>query len=251
MKKKVVIILSCILLLIIAVCVLFFYNKNREKDEPIELNNNTIYDNKGQIIYESGNKNEITEVVRDTVIQGIVELNRNGNIYIFNGQHFGEFGFEMEEYTSANIDDKKQKCIDYFTLEEYNTSYIQEGDILICTGDLYKKGYFGDNDFDTKNNSIIVLKAEDYKKMKNEALSGERTAVITVGEFFDGFKELYLKYNISDKTYQLPFALKINITDDTEIVGNIEKGKKVKVQYNELSVPLDELEIKSIEVFEN
>ena len=28
---------------------------------------------------------------------------------------------------------KKQECIDYYTLEKYDTSYIQEGDIIICT----------------------------------------------------------------------------------------------------------------------
>ena len=47
----------------------------------------------------------------------------------------------MKEYTRANINNKNQKCLDYFTLKEYDTNYIQEGDILICSGDLSKKGY--------------------------------------------------------------------------------------------------------------
>ena len=52
----------------------------------------------------------------------------------------------MKEYARANINDKKQECIDYYTLEKYDTSYIQEGDIIICTGDLIKYKYtMGDN----------------------------------------------------------------------------------------------------------
>ena len=46
----------------------------------------------------------------------------------------------------------------------------------------------------------------------------------------------------------MPFALKFKITDDTEIIGNIERGSKIKVQYQNLNVPLNELELKSIEV---
>ena len=130
--------------------------KNRKKEE--------------NIIYDASRINEVTETIKDAVIQGRVELNHNGYIYIFNGQHFGEFGLEMEEYTRANIKDNNQTCIDYLTLEKYNTSYIQGGDLLICTGDLRKKGYsMGDNDFDTKNNAIVVLKSkENVLELKKE-----------------------------------------------------------------------------------
>ena len=37
--------------------------------------------------------------------------------------HFGEYGFEMEEYTNANIDNKTQECIDYRTSEKNDTSF--------------------------------------------------------------------------------------------------------------------------------
>ena len=46
------------------------------------------------------------------------------------------------------------------------------------------------------------------------------------------------------------FVLKFNITDDTKIIGNLEKGKEVKIQYKNLNVPIDELELKTIEVIE-
>ena len=63
----------------------------------------------------------------------------------------------MKEYTRANINNKNQKCLDYFTLKEYDTNYIQEGDILICSGDLRKICYeTGKKNFDTKENLIIV-----------------------------------------------------------------------------------------------
>ena len=175
----------------------------------------------------------------------------NGYIYIFNGQHFGEYGLEMEEYTRANIDDKKQECIDYYTSEKYDTSYIQEGDIIICTGDLIKYKYtMGDNDFDTRDNSIIVLKSKDYEAIKKETINNEKSVIATVGDYYNTTGEIYIKYDISDKEYNLPFALKFSIADDTEIIGNIEKGNKIKVQYKNLNVPLDELELKSIEVIE-
>ena len=158
MKKNIIIICTLLLLILILLGIIFF--KKSEKTIETESSNNysVIYDEKGNVIYDRSKENEVTEFVENTVIQGIVELHDNEYIYIFNGQHFGEFGFEMEEYTRTNINDKKQKCIDYFTLKEYDTDYIEEGDLLICSGDLSKKGYGGENDFDTKDNPIIVLK---------------------------------------------------------------------------------------------
>ena len=60
----------------------------------------------------------------------------------------------MEEYTRANIDDKNQKCIDYVTSKEYDTSYIEEGDIVICKGDLTSYSIKND-DLDTKDNQLL------------------------------------------------------------------------------------------------
>ena len=259
MKKKIIILVICTILVIFLLGVVFF-NKNK-KTEKMENSNNdsVIYDTEGNIIYDMSKKDETTEVIKDTVIQGIVELNHNGYIYIFNGQHFGEFGFEMKEYTRANINNKNQKCLDYFTLKEYDTSYIQEGDILICSGDLSKKGYdMGENDFDTKDNSIIVLKSNDYNQMKKDALTGKRTysSVVTIGDEYVEAGYVYLKYSLEDDThsdtgYNFPFAVKAYITDDTEIIGDLQKEKNVKVQYENSNAPLDELKIKSIEVIEN
>ena len=165
----------------------------------------------------------------------------------------------MKEYTRANINNKNQKCLDYFTLKEYDTNYIQEGDILICSGDLSKKGYYtGENDFDTKDNSIIVLKSNDYEQMKRDALTGKRaySSVVTIGDEYIEQGYVYLKYSLEDDThsdtgYNFPFAIKAYITDDTEIIGNLQREKNVKVQYENSNAPLDELKIKSIEVIEN
>lgn len=196
----------------------------------IEFEHSVIYDEKGNLIYDTSKSKEIEETIANITVQGVVELNHNGYIYIFNGQHFGEYGLEMKEYTRANIEDKKQKCIDYYTSEKYDTSYIQEGDVIICTGDLIKYKYtMGNNDFDTKDNSIIVLKSKDYNKIKNETINNIRTGVITVGDYYDTTGELYVKYDIIDKEYHLPFALKFNITSDTQVIGNIAKGKEVKI----------------------
>ncbi len=259
MKKKIIILIICIILVIFLLGVVFFY-KDKKSDKAENSNNySVIYDKDGNVIYDMSKEDETTEVIKDTVIQGIVELNNNGYIYIFNGQHFGEFGFEMKEYTRANINNKNQKCLDYFTLKEYDTSYIQEGDILICNGDLSKKGYgMGENDFDTKDNSIIVLKSNDYNQMKRDALTGKRTysSIVTIGDEYLESGYVYLKYSLEDDTYSdtgynFPFAVKAYITENTEIIGNLQREEIVKVQYENSNILLDELKIKSIEVIED
>lgn len=248
MNKKIIIIIGIIL--VIAIGSIVFVNSNMEKNDIENLDSNSkIYDKNGNIIYDMSMQKEIVETIENATIQGMVELNHNGYIYIFNGQHFEEYGFEMQEYSRANIDNKNQKCIDYYTLEEYDTSYIQEGDIIICTGDL-KKYSTGDNDLDTKDNAITVLKSKDYNKIKNETVNNTRAGVITVGEYYDTTGEIYVKYDVSDKEYKLPFVLKFNITEDTQVIGNLGKGKELKIQYKDLNVPVDELEIKTIEVIE-
>lgn len=245
MSKKITIITSIILLIIMLGIIFFIYSNKKNKAVSLE-NQSTVYENSA-IVYDISNPRELIETIEDTTIQGIVELNHNGYIYIFNGQHFGEYGFEMEEYTNANIDNKNQECIDYRTSEKHDTSYIEEGDILICTGTLTKYA-LGDNDLDTKDNPIIVLKANDYNTIKEEAINGKIKSNITVGEYFDNDEEVYIKYDISDGKYKLPFVLKFNITKDTKIIGKLEKGKTVKIEYKDLSVPVNELELKQIEV---
>lgn len=228
-------------------------NELEESNNQIE--STPVYDENGQVISDLSKKDEVIETEENISIQEVVELHHNGYIYIFNGQHFGEFGFEMDEYTTANIVDKKQKCIDYLTLEEHDTSYIQEGDILICSGDLNKKGY-GSN-FDTKDKPIIVLKSNDYNKMKQEALTDNRKyqSVVTIGESYIESGYIYLKYTLKDDThsdtgYNFPFAVKAYITENTIEKGKLKDGETVKVEYENLNAPLDELTIKSIEVIE-
>ena len=135
-KKMLFIILICILLIFVAIVGILFFIKRPQVKEENSNNSSVIYDSEGHVISDLSKKDDITETVENTVIQGIVELHHNGYIYTFNGQHFGEFEFEMDEYTRANIADKKQKCINYLTLQEYDTDYIEEGDLLICSGTL-------------------------------------------------------------------------------------------------------------------
>ena len=273
MKKNIIVI--CVILVIILLGIMLF-NARKEIDDTItdetEFSHSTIYDEGGNLIYDASKSKEIEETIENTTIQGIVELNHNGYIYIFNGQHFGEYGLEMKEYTRANINDKKQECIDYYTLEKYDTSYIQEGDIIICTGDLIKYKYtMGDNDFDTKENDIMVLKKDNFNTMRQKVLESENP-VITVEDVFIFDKKddvtpaveshLYLKYDIEDNTnpdivHHFPFGEKVYVTDATEIKGNLQKGKKVKVEYdysdeesNNAKYADERVKLKSIEVIE-
>lgn len=87
-------------------------------------------------------------------------------------------------------------------------------------------------------------------KIKIVTINNTRIGVITVGEYYDTTGEIYVKYDISDKEYKLPFVLKFNITDDTQVIGNLGKGKELKIQYKDLNVPVNELELKTIEVIE-
>lgn len=246
MNKRNIILFVFFILGILILGNILALSKDKKTDDTLILNENLVIYNDDKDI--SKNK-KIEEIVENTTIQGMVELKNNGYIYIFNGQHFGEYGFEMDEYTSANIDNKNQECIDYSTSEKYDTSYIKEGDIIICTGEL-KKYSMEYNELDTKDNPIIVLKEKDYNKIKENTINNDRTEVITVGEYFDMSNELYIKYDISEGKYKLPFVLKFNIEKDTQIIGNLAKGKKIKIQYKDLNASLDKLKLKKIKVIE-
>ncbi len=257
MQKKIIIIVICAILVILLSVVVIF-NKDKKLENTENSNNYSVIYDKGGIIRDDMSKqNEITEVIEDTVVQGMVELNYNGYIYIFNGQHFGEYGFQMDEYTRANIENKNQECIDYYTSEKYDTSYIQEGDIIICKGDL-KKYSIRENELDTKDNAIIVLKSDDYNKMKKDVLNGDSkySSELIIGDIYPESGYIYLKYSLYDNTnsdteYNFPFAVKAYITENTQIIGNLQNGKIVKVQYENSNVSLDELKLKSIEIIED
>ena len=146
--------------------ILFFIKKASVKEEKSD-NYSAIYDSEGNLIADLSKENDITETIEGTTVQGIVESHSNGYIYIFNGQHFGEFGFDMEEYTRANITDKKQKCIDYLTLQEYDTDYIEEDDIHSDTSYNFPfgvKAYITDNteiEGDLQNCKSVEVEYED------------------------------------------------------------------------------------------
>lgn len=90
MNKKIIIACSCILLVIVIGSIIFI-SENDKKGDTNNLNSysTTIYDRDGTIVYNGTRDKEVTEVIENTIIQGMVELNHNGYIYIFNGQHFG------------------------------------------------------------------------------------------------------------------------------------------------------------------
>lgn len=251
--KKNNIILFIILALIIFVVIFAGINLlstevENDKTDISDLEDQNTYD-KDDVFDER----EIAKIFENITVKGIVELKPKGYIYMFNGQHFGEYGLEMEEYTTTNISDKKQECIDYCTSEKYDTTYIQEGDILICTGDLikYKDGTEGSTSFDTKDNPIIVLKRKDFETMKKEIINSEELVTATVADYYSTNGSIYLKYDILDREYKLPFALKFKITDEIKVNGNLERGKEVKIRYKDLSVSLNKLEIEAIDVIDN
>ncbi len=268
MKKKIIII-SIFVLIIIGIIVIIVISQNKnENDNDNNIDNDVygtvIYDKNGNVIIDPYNADVTKETIENITIEGIVELHSKGRIYIFNGQHFGEQGIEIEEYTSANIVDKNQKCIDYMTLKEYDTSYIQAGDLLICSGDYLKKGDPTRNELDTKENPIIVLKENDYNKMKLDILNGNNkypSSVTIEGEKikygeYNNYGYLFLKYTLEDDShsntkYSLPFVVKAYVTENTREKGNLKKGDIVKVEYEDLNEPLDKLQIKEIEVIEN
>lgn len=258
--KKFKIIAFIILLIFIVAGILFLSNKSGKKEkqeqnhtnqtnyienEPITYNNN-MYNNNGNNIVSENKTSELPQIPKAERIQGIVELNHDGRIFMFNGQHFGEFGFEMEEYTEAHIANNNQIYIDYVTHIEHNVDYIQEGDVLICSKDMLKQ----ENQSNGDGDKFIVLKAKDYEVMKREALNNEREHIISVGEYYDNDGTLYLKYNISDGEYDFPFAIKVNLTENVKILGQLEEGITVKVQYKDINVPLDQLEVQAIEIVE-
>ncbi len=265
MKKKIIII-SIFVLIIICIVIIIVITKNKNVKDNIDndVYGTVIYDKNGNVIVEPYNADVTKEITENITIEGIVELHSKGRIYIFNGQHFGEQGIEMEEYTSANIVDKNQKCIDYITLQEYDTSYIQPGDLLICTGDYLKKGDPIYNELDTKDNPIIVLKESDYNKMKLDVLKGNNkySSSVTIEREeinyggYNNYGYLFLKYTLEDNNhsntkYCLPFVVKAYITQDTKIDGDLQDGKSVEVQYEDLTEPFDKLNLKSIKVLEN
>ncbi len=246
MSKKNIII---ILIIIIFVSVISFIWWKKMKN--VNTNNNKVINHTQ---YETNmhdeKENKTQNIIKDASIQGIVHLKYNGEITITENQYFGELGYRIEEYSFAVLKNKNQTCIDYFTLEKYDTSYIDIGDILICTGDLIQYNNRGDG-FETNENEIIVLKSSDYEKMKKEILNGQRNTVITVGELYLESQYFYLKYDIvdnthSDRIYHFPFIQKVYITDKTKITGELEKGIKVEVQYNNLNNYTDGLILNSI-----
>jgi len=89
MNKKRIIIIICIILAI-SLGYIVFVNIYQEKKDTENIGSySEIYDKERHLIYDMSKEKEVIEMVENITIQGVVELNHNGHIYIFNGQHFG------------------------------------------------------------------------------------------------------------------------------------------------------------------
>lgn len=246
MKKKIILVIVLAVILIYLITIILITNADKKNED-----NNITYEEE----IKDTVKKDTYEIIYNTTIMGNVELKRDNFFYIFGGQHFGELGYEIEEYTTSNINNKNQICIDYITLEKYDTNYIKEGDLLICRGDLIKKNQYN-NDFDTKDNEIIVLKSSDYSKMIQNFLNNTKNELIaTVGQIYDELGYIFLKFNLIDSShngqiYTLPFVQKVYITEDSKIKGKLEKGKNARIEYSKSSSYLDRLELDSIEIIQ-
>ena len=94
-------------------------------------------------------------------------------------------------------------------------------------------------------------------QMKRGELTGKRTysSIVTIGDEYVESGYVYLKYSLEDDThsdigYNFSFAVKAYI-DDTKIIGNLEKNKKVKVTYKDKNADFDNMKLQSIEIVEN
>lgn len=205
-----------------------------------EINTAIIYDKDGNIIAELNKEDDNEEIIAEsTLIQGIYYGGDEDYIYITQNYDVGNSKyFAIDEYDTANvIKNDSIVCIDYLTLEKYDESYIENGDILFCTGKLIKRNSYN---FMELNSPITVLKNTDFQKMKQKALT-DSTVIITVeslelNEECIGY--IYLKYNIADTTntdtfYPIPFICKAEITKETQINGTLTNGTWVDVTVEE------------------
>lgn len=242
MNKKILIIIFILLLLICSSMSVGFMLSKKV----------IVNDVRGNEVVNTKKESAQQSIINNTKIQGIVQVKYNGEITLTENQYFGELGYRIEEYSFVVIKDNKQKCIDYFTQEVHDTNYIDIGDILICSGELTQNRNRAD-DFDTKENSIIVLKKSDFEKRKKEVLDENKNHAIVIGDLYLESQYLYLKFEIIDnsnstETYHFPFIERAYIRENTKVIGEIEKGKKAKVKYHIQNEELNEIELESMEV---
>lgn len=253
MKRNFIITIAIIVILILVVFTVKYKNNIKENELEANTNLSKIYDTNGKELTTLTNEKKVKDVIKDTFIMGTVEVKKDEYIYIFGGQHFGEKGYEVKEYTTANIPiNSSLTCIDYITLEKHSLDYIEEGDILICTGNLTKYenvNYL--NDFEAF--SIVVVKNKDLINIEKEAFNNKRFMNVTIGEVYPD--ELYLIYDVEDDTnsdisYHFIFVQKVNMTDIAEIDGKIEEGKSVQVEYNDIDYYKNQAKLKKMKVIE-
>lgn len=249
MYKKILIVISVVLVIIAIIYVITVKDKKTIQNSYDSFNyalNNALV-----------NTTNIQQITKNANIQGIVYLNSDGKIIMTDNQYFGELGYSIEEYDFAVINENNQICIDYFTLNKYDTSYIEKGDILICEGDLISYNNKGSELLNINGNEIIVLKESNYEKIKKETINNESNAHITIGDIYlEEYLEdkyIYLKYDVeeaynSTQLHHFPFIQKAYITKDTQIIGTIEKGKKVNVKYVKPINYDDGLELRFLEI---
>ena len=91
----------------------------------------------------------------------------------------------------------------------------------------------------------------DFKRKSDIDLAVLGENISRFASDVDEMTDTLLKYDIvdnthSDRIYHFPFIQKVYITDKTKITGELEKGTKVEVQYNNLNNYADGLILNSI-----
>lgn len=154
-----------------------------------------------------------------------------------------------------SIKEIKDKVLVQFTKEgkEYDISYINEGDLLICNGTLIEKSghFYG---FDTKDNKIMFFKKSDLDKIKNNAILNNLTSCssITIHSIFSNY--MYIEFNLEYITnlgekYTLSFIEKMYYSDISNISGQLSVHNSIKnIKLNIYDITIPDISIISMEL---
>lgn len=254
--KKIINYVPLILLLIAAISIATLIIKKISITDTSNTENNLTQTNLSQQSPAFSVYSNAIETTDNVEIKGNVESITEDYIFIFGGKHEGELGLQISEYTSAYLEKSNQNFIDYLTGEKHDINYIQEGDLLICTGTLIKRStsYNTDYGFDTKENNIIVLKKSDLENIEKEAISNnlDNASLIKIHSVYPEYA--YVQFNIdipsnSNTTYTISFIERMSYSSSSNISDTLASNtiiKKIKLKnYNTNS--LNDISITSAE----
>lgn len=224
----------------------------------IDINNllNSLKSTSDNKVSKSSNFSIYSSAIKtidNAEIKGLVENIEDDYIVIFKGRHEGELGLEVKGYTSAYVENKNQTFVDCITGKEYDISYINEGDLLVCNGTLIEKSghFYG---FDTKDNKIMFFKKSDLDKIKNNAILNNLTSCssITIHSIFSNY--MYIEFNLEYITnlgekYTLSFIEKMYYSDISNISGQLSVHNSIKnIKLNIYDITIPDISIISMEL---